>query len=276
MRTFAFLLVLAGIYIVLIGVFYLLQNRMVFLADMPGRELVATPGDVGFTYQDVWLNTSDNVRLHGWFVTVPDARGTLLFLHGNAGNISHRLDSIAIFRELGLNSLIIDYRGYGQSEGKPSEQGTYIDARAAWDYLVGQQNIEAAEVIVFGRSLGAAVASSLAAATGPAAVILESCFTSAQDMASRLYPFLPVRFILNLDYPVIKNVTRFSSPLLVVHSTEDEIIPYDMGQSVFEAAPDPKQMLTISGGHNGGFLLDRDTYVAALNQFLDTYLENAN
>ena len=128
------LLTLAGIYVLLSAMLYLMQNRMVFLADMPGRELDATPADVGFDYQDVSITTSKGVRLHGWFVPAKQAEATVLFFHGNAGNISHRLDSIAIFRELGLNVFIIDYRGYGQSEGKPSEQGTYLDAQAAWEH----------------------------------------------------------------------------------------------------------------------------------------------
>lgn len=272
---FILLSVLAGLYLALVVLVYLMQNRMVFMADMPGRQLEASPADMGFAFEDVWLTTTDGVRIHGWFTPAPEARGTLLFFHGNAGNISHRLDSIAIFRALGLNTLIIDYRGYGQSEGKPSERGTYRDARAAWDYLVEKMGIEPGEIIIFGRSLGAAVASSLAAETTPVTVILESSFSSALNMATRIYPILPVRFLLSMRFPVEDNVAKFSSPLLVIHSKDDEIIPYDMGQSVFAAAPEPKQMLTIRGDHNGGFLLSRDIYMSTLNEFLDTYLPTA-
>jgi fermentation-respiration switch protein FrsA (DUF1100 family) len=266
------LFILAGVYLALVVLVYLMQNRMVFLAEMPGRQLEANPGYVGFAYEDVWLTTTDNIRIHGWFIPAPEPRGTLLFFHGNAGNISHRLDSISIFRGLGLNSLIIDYRGYGQSEGKPSERGTYRDARAAWDYLVGELGVEPGEIIIFGRSLGAGVASSLAAMTTPAAVILESSFSSALDMAKRIYPFLPVRPLLSMRFPVADNVTKFSSPLLVIHSKDDEIIPFDMGQTVFDAALEPKQMLTIRGDHNSGFLLSRDIYMTTLSEFLTTHL----
>jgi len=273
MRPLITLLVsLAGIYVLLSVVLYLLQNRMVFLANMPGRALTATPGDAGFAYQDVSITTSDGVRLHGWFVAANQAKATVLFLHGNAGNISHRLDSIAIFRELGLDVFIIDYRGYGQSEGKPSEQGTYLDARAAWEYLVNDREIAPKKIVIFGRSLGGAVASWLAAQTTPGAVILESTFTSAPDMAHRLYPFLPVRLMTRLKYSVKENVKGLSSPLLVVHSRQDEVIPFDMGESIFAAAPEPKQMLVITGDHSGGFLLNRNEYMTVLDKLLDQYL----
>jgi len=205
-------------------------------------------------------------------VPAADAAGVVLFLHGNAGNISHRLDSIEIFHQLGLDVLIIDYRGYGESTGSPGEAGTYTDAQTAWDYLVGERGIAPGRIVVFGRSLGGAVASWLAARTTPAAVILESCFTSGPDMAARLYPFLPARLITRLKYPVREYVTHISSPLLVVHSQQDEIIPFDMGETIFAAAPEPKEMLVISGDHNGGFLLNRERYQATINAFLERYL----
>lgn len=266
------LLSLAGIYVLLSAILYLAQNKMVFLANMPGRTLDATPEDIGFAYEDVSITNSKNVRLHGWFIPAEQARATVLFFHGNAGNISHRLDSIAIFRELNLDVLIIDYSGYGQSEGRPSEHGTYHDAQAAWDYLVNDRQIASGNIVIFGRSLGGAVASWLAAQTTPAAVILESAFTSAPDMAYRLYPFLPVRLLTRLKYPVKENVKRLSSPLLLIHSKQDEIIPYDMGESIFAAAPEPKQMLTLTGDHNGGFLLNRGQYQAVIGKFLGQHL----
>ena len=266
------LLSLAGIYVLLSAALYLMQNKMVFLANMPGRALDATPGDIGLEYEDVAITTGNGVRIHGWYVPEDQSATTVLFFHGNAGNISHRLDSIAIFNELGLSVLIIDYQGYGQSGGKPSEQATYLDAGAAWDYLVTDRGTSPDDIVIFGRSLGGAIASHLAARTTPAAVILESTFTSAPDMAYRLYPFLPVRLLTRLKYPVIENVRRFSSPLLVVHSRQDEMIPFDMGESVFAAAPEPKQMLELTGDHNGGFMINRDQYISVLGGFLDQHL----
>jgi fermentation-respiration switch protein FrsA (DUF1100 family) len=273
MRTlYTILLAATGIYVILAALLYLFQNRMVFLANMPGRTLDATPADAGFDYEDVSITTSDGLRLHGWFVPAHQSRGVVLFLHGNAGNISHRLDSIAIFRDLGLDTLIIDYRGYGRSEGKPGEQGTYLDAQAAWDYLITDRGVEPAKIVIFGRSLGGAVAANLAGKQNPAAVIIESCFSSAQDMARRLYPFMPVRLITRLRFPVRDLITQLSSPLLVVHSRDDEIIPFAMGEAIFSAAPEPKRLLEIRGDHNYGFLLSRETYLGGLRDFLDEYL----
>ncbi|MGA9572366.1 MAG: alpha/beta hydrolase, partial [Lysobacterales bacterium] len=203
MRTLLAVLAFAvSSYFALALMLYLLQGRMVFLANLPGRALTASPEDIGLSYENVSLTTPDDEVLHSWYVPAEDSAGAVLFLHGNAGNISHRLDSIAIFHELGLDVLIIDYRGYGRSSGSPTEQGTYTDAQTAWDYLVDGRGIVPGKIVVFGRSLGGAVASWLAARTTPAAVILESCFTSGPDMAARLYPFLPARLITRLKYPV--------------------------------------------------------------------------
>ena len=273
MRTLVSVVAIAvSVYLALVLMFYLLQGRMVYLSNLPGRALTASPNDIGLNYEDVALATRDHEVLHGWYVPATKPAGVVLFLHGNAGNISHRLDSIEIFHELGLDVLIIDYRGYGQSSGKTSEQGTYLDARTAWDYLVDERGIAPANIVIFGRSLGGAVASWLAARTTPGAVILESCFTSGLDMAGRLYPFLPVRLITRLKYPVKEYVKHVSSPLLVVHSQQDEVIPFDMGQSIFAAAPQPKELLVLAGDHNGGFLLNRNQYLAAIGKFLDRHL----
>lgn len=273
MRSFYTLLLLAvGIYVLLAVLLYLFQNRMVFLPNMPGRALIATPQDAGFSFEEVSIATSDGLQLHGWFVPAEQSKATVLFLHGNAGNISHRLDSIAIFRELGLDTLIIDYRGYGQSEGNPGEQGTYLDAQAAWDYLVSSRGIAPEKIVIFGRSLGGAIAAWLAAENTAAAVIIESCFSSALDMARRLYPFMPAKLITRLKYPVSDYVGRLKIPLLVIHSHDDEIIPFSMGQAIFEAAAEPKAMLELTGDHNDGFLLNRDRYVAELQDFIDRHL----
>lgn len=275
MRTIATLIatVAAG-YAVLGVMLYFMQERMVFLARLPGRALEATPRDVGFQYDDVTLRTGDGVLLHGWYVPTERRRGTVLFLHGNAGNISHRLDSIAVFRGLGLDTLIIDYRGYGQSGGKTSEAGTYKDAEAAWQYLVTERAADPAEIIIFGRSIGGAIAAWLAARHKAAALIVESSFTSAVDMAARLYPFMPVRLITRLEYPVVDYVASARCPVLVVHSRDDEIIPFAMGQALHDAAPKPKAFLELRGGHNDAFFLSRNSYIRGLAGFLAEHLNN--
>lgn len=253
---------------------YLLQDRLVFLPHMPGRELEATPETIGLDFEDAWIDTEDGERLHGWFVPADDARGTLLFFHGNAGNISHRMESMLIFNRLGMNVLIVDYRGYGQSSGKPGEAGTFGDARAAWSYLVEQRRLPPGRIVIFGRSLGGAVGAWLASRpdVAPAGVIIESCFSSGLDMGRQLYPVLPVRLITRIYYPVREYVTNIRVPVLVAHSRHDEIIPFSMGQTIFDAAPEPKSFLEMEGDHNAGFWISRDKYVPALDDFLTSVL----
>jgi fermentation-respiration switch protein FrsA (DUF1100 family) len=259
-----------GIFVLLSLAIYLLQGKMVFLANMPGRALTASPGDMGLEYENVSLSTPDGELLHGWYVPAAGSRGMVLFFHGNAGNISHRLDSIRVFHKLGLDVMIIDYRGYGQSSGKASEQGTYLDAQAAWSFLVDERSIPAARIIVFGRSLGGAIGAWLGSQHTPAAVIIESSFTSGVDMARRLYPFLPVRLITRIRYPVKEYASRLDCPVLVVHSRDDEIIPFEMGKSIYAAVKPRKSFLEIRGDHNNGFFISRHEYVAGLADFIDS------
>jgi fermentation-respiration switch protein FrsA (DUF1100 family) len=268
-----FLAFAAVLYVGLAVVLYLLQERMVFLPHLPGRALDATPEAIGLDYENAVIETADGERLHGWFVPADTARGTLLFFHGNAGNISHRLDSLAIFNRLGLDVLMVDYRGYGQSSGEPSEAGTYRDARAAWDWLLAR-GVPPGRIVVFGRSLGGAVGAWLGsqADVDPAGLIVESSFTSGADMARRLYPWLPARLITRLKYPVRDYVAAAPAPVLVIHSRDDEIIPFDMGRALFDAAPEPKTFFELRGDHNAGFWLSRDTYVPALDDFLGRVL----
>lgn len=273
MRTLVSILTIAtSVYLVLALMFYLFQGRMVFLSDFPNRALGASPSDIGLNYEDVSLTTSDNERLHGWYIPAVDSKGTLLFFHGNAGNISHRLESVKIFHELGLDTMIIDYRGYGQSTGKTTEQGTYLDAQAAWDYLINSRGIPADQIIVFGRSLGGAVGAWLGVQNTPAAVIIESSFSSGADMARRLYPFLPVRLITRLRYPVAEYASRLNCPVLVVHSRHDEIVPFIMGQAIYAAVKQQKKFLELRGNHNNGFLISQEDYIAGLKDFTQAIL----
>lgn len=268
MRTLANILILAiSIYLILALMLYLFQGKMVFLSGFPERALSASPGDIGLGYEDVTLTTSDDERLHGWYIPAVDSRGVLLFFHGNAGNISHRLDSIRIFHELGLDTLIIDYRGYGQSTGKTTEQGTYLDAQAAWDYLTNSRGIPSDRIIVFGRSLGGAIGAWLSAQNNPAAVVIESSFTSGVDMARRFYPIFPARLITRLKYPLSEYAARLNCPVLVVHSRHDEIIPFAMGQAIYAAVDQHKQFLELSGDHNNGFLISQRDYITRLDGF---------
>lgn len=259
---------LAGAYGLLLLLAYLLQPRLLFLPGVPGREVETTPARIGLLFRDVELKTSDGETLHGWWLPHEDSRATVLFLHGNAGNISHRLDSLQIFHELGVDVLIIDYRGYGRSSGKPSEAGLYRDASAAWDWLTGDRGIAGEDIIVFGRSLGAAVASELATRVDAAGLVVESAFTSVPDIGAELYWWLPVRWLSRLDFDTARYLARTELPVLVVHSTEDEIIPFPHGRRLYEMAGDRAALLELQGGHNTGFLESGQRYREGLDRFI--------
>lgn len=273
LHFFGSLLAIGGLLYVLLCLYlYFMQGRLLYYPNMGGRELHASPADIGLVYESVHIKASDNIMLHGWFIQAEDARGTMLFFHGNAGNISHRLDSIRIFNTLGLSILIMDYRGYGQSEGKVSEAGTYLDAEAAWQYLVEDKRIDPQTIILFGRSLGGAVAAHVAEKHTPGALVVESAFTSVPDMAARLYPVFPVRLLARFKYDTRKALASVSCPVLIIHSPDDEIITFENGRLLFAAARPPKSFLEIQGGHNDGFLVSGVFYVEGVENFIEEIL----
>jgi uncharacterized protein len=260
---FQFVLIAVAAYALLVAFLYLTQDRLFFF---PTSSMVTTPDRHGLPYEDVHLVAEDGVRLHGWFVPAPQARATLLFFHGNGGNLSHRIDSLKIFHELDLSVLILSYRGYGRSEGRPGEAGIRRDADAAWRYLREERGIAASRLVIFGRSLGAAVAADLAARTDPGAVILESPFTSAADLGAEVYPWLPVRHLIRHQYEVLGRVGEIDAPVLVVHSRDDEIVPFTHGRRIADAVGAP--LLELRGGHNDAFLRSRAQYLQGLREFL--------
>lgn len=255
------------------GVMYLQQPSMIFF---PLRELVQTPKEWGLAYEDVGLYSSDGVDLHGWYipadsvrdVSAPGTGKVLLFFHGNAGNISHRRDSIEIFRRLGMDVFILDYRGYGKSQGKPGEQGLYRDARAAWDYLTGVRAVNPRDIVVFGRSLGGAVATQLAAEVQPEKLIVESCFSSARDMARRIFPLSSWLLVMRYEFDVAAQLQKVKGDVLVAHSPEDEIIPFEMGETLYRSVGGESRFLRMRGDHNGGFLNSQPEYEQALGDFI--------
>jgi fermentation-respiration switch protein FrsA (DUF1100 family) len=262
-----FFLIISLCYVLFVAFIYFTQHRLLYLPNLPGRAVNMTPADAGMGYEDVALETVDGVRLHGWFVSGIGPR-TLLFFHGNAGNVSHRLESIHQFRELGLSVLIIDYRGYGRSEGRPTEAGTYRDADAAWRYLTEDRDTRPEDIVIFGRSLGGPIAARLAAQQQPAGLIVESAFSSVPDIASELYRFLPVRWLSRFDYATREHMRDVRCPVLIVHSRDDEIIPYHHGEAIFAAAGEPRALLTLSGSHNGAHIVSEKPYVEGLRAFL--------
>ena len=247
------------------------QDRLLFYPDISGRELVTTPRSIGIKYDSIRLTTQDNVSIHGWFIPHEHQRAVVLFCHGNAGNISHRMNTIEMLHDMGLSIFIFDYRGYGESEGKPTEQGTYNDADAAWNFLIKDKHYAASEIIIWGRSLGAAIAAHLAAKEDPVkGVILESTFTSVPDLGKEFYPLLPVQMISRFQYATKQHITAINSPVLLMHSRDDEIIPFAHGQQLFELANQPKYFVALSGGHNEYVYLNYDRYYNELKNFLTT------
>jgi len=253
---------------------YIFQSHLVFYPET-GREITATPNQVGLAYEDIHLNTSDGISLHGWYIPAPQPRGTVLFLHGNAGNISHRLDSVQMFHRLGYSTLIFDYRGYGNSGGTPTEQGTYRDAETAWRYLIEQRHIPSCRIVLFGESLGGAVAAWLAGRQKPAALVIASGFTSVPDFAQHIYPYLPVRWLARIHYDTRENLRAVAAPVLIAHSPEDEIIPFEHGRALFAAANPPKLFLELAGGHNDGFIFMRESWVRVLGDFLGEQMDTS-
>ncbi|MBA1149608.1 alpha/beta hydrolase [Ectothiorhodospiraceae bacterium WFHF3C12] len=265
-------LVAAVAYAAFLVFLWLLQGRLIHLPGVPGRDLAGTPADVGLAFETVQIDTADGERLHGWFVPASEPRGVMLFLHGNAGNISHRLETLALFHQLDLSVLIIDYRGYGESTGTPGEAGLYRDGTAALDYLREARKVGTERVILAGRSLGAAVAARLAVEHRVGVLVLESAFTSVADMAMRQYPFIPAHLLVRHRYDTLAAVRRVNAPVLVIHSRGDEIVPFSHGRRVYEAAPEPKEFLALEGDHNSGFLMSREQYLSGLEAFLDRHL----
>lgn len=248
---------------------YFRQPRYVYVPD---RHVELTPAAVGLAFEEVFLPVGGNDRIMAWFVPADenDRRDVaVLFCHGNAGDIGDRLLSLETFHKMGLDVLIFDYRGYGKSSGKPTEDGTYEDVRAAWDHLVEQRGLSPDRIVLFGRSLGGAVAAWLATHVKPAGLVIESTFTSAPDMAKRLFPYLPVKLVCSFKYDSLARMKQITCPVLIAHGEADDMIPCAHGRRLFEAANEPKSFAEIVGGHNGGGLDVDPRYQAAFRAFVD-------
>ena len=261
-------LVLAVIYLLLLLYVYFFQDEMYYF---PSPFISRTPVDVNLDYDEVFFRTKDDLKLHGWWIPAEietEATKTILFCHGNAGNISDRIEMVQLLHQLGLNVWIFDYRGYGKSQGQPSQKGTYKDAKAAWNYLVEIRGLNSTDIIIMGRSLGGAVAAWLANRVQPSAVILESTFTSASDLAAELYPYFPVRWMVKYRYPTLKYVKKITVPKFFAHSRDDEVIPFHHGLKLYEAAGEPKTFIELEGSHGNGFMQTGQRYKKALNSFI--------
>ena len=260
------LLTFVGVYVLVA----FLQSRLIYF---PSRQYLATPKDVGLVFEDCTLTTSDGLSIAAWYVPRVEANGSIIFCHGNAGNMADRLHDVTLMHRMGYNVLIFDYRGYGGSEGKPTEQGTYHDAQAAWRHLVETLGESPARVILFGRSLGGAVAINLAKRHEPGALVVESTFTSLVDVGKLHYPLLPVRLLLRYRYESIDKVSSITCPKLFIHSTDDQLVPLDNARRLFEAAASPKMFLETPGGHNSGGYTYSPAYTHKLQTFFDESLK---
>ncbi|MBN1333520.1 MAG: alpha/beta hydrolase [Synergistales bacterium] len=267
LRVFVIIII---IYVSLSGIVFLFQDRLIF---QPWKEMSLYPSDIGLSFEEVELECSDGTRISGWFLPHDKEKGVFLFFHGNAGNMSHRMDTLELFHDLGMSVLIIDYRGYGNSRGKPSEQGLYQDGIAAWEHLVRTRGVDPSRIILFGRSLGGAVAAHVASISTAGGLILESTFTSAGDLGREVFPFLPVRQLLRHKFDILSRIRSVTFPVMVIHSREDDIIPFKLGKRLYDLINSPdKMILVIRGDHNTGFWESREIYIEGLNHFLEKVL----
>lgn len=257
--------IIAAIVLILIFAAWFERNSVYF----PYKDIETTPESIGLIYEDVYFKATDGVQLNGWFIpSKSTARATVIFCHGNAGNISHRLEIIKILNELNLNIFIFDYRGYGRSMGRPSEKGTYNDALGAYEYLLSRDDIDKGKIMVHGKSLGGAVAVNLASTIDLRLVIIESAFTSVPNMGKEIYPFLPIDLVGTIKYDSTEKIKNIKTPKLIIHSKEDEIVPFHHGIALFNNAIDPKEFYEMRGGHNESMLVYEVEYKDRLDDFL--------
>jgi len=242
-----------------------IESKSIFYPD---KEILVNPKEIGLKFENVFFKTEDDILLHGWFLPSDNAKATLIFCHGNAGNISGRLEKIDVFHQLGLNTFIFDYRGYGNSQGRPTEKGVYLDAQAAYNYLISRKDIDKDRIVGFGASLGGAVAVDLATKRELLALIIDSTFTDAKDMGKIIYPFIPT-FAYSVRFDSVNKVKLLSIPKLFIHSIDDEMVPFELGQRLFEAAGYPKEFFKITGDHNEGFIGSKDLVSDKMKVFLD-------
>lgn len=236
---------------------FVMQPRFLY---HPVREVTCTPRELGMDFEDVALETEDGLRLSGWYIPSGKSEATVLFCHGNAGNVRHRLDSIRVFHDLGLNCCIFDYRGYGNSEGKPTEKGTCLDARAAYRWLTKEKKALPRDIIIFGRSLGGSIAAHLASHVSARGLVIEGGFTSYVGIGKRFHPYVPVRLFARFRYNTLEYIGSVRCPVMLIYSRDDEIVPFEFGLRLYEAAAEPKKFMETAGSHNDHFVLSSETY----------------
>ncbi len=270
---------LVGLVVVCATIFFgamILEEQMIYFPTKYPEgfwDTEAAALNSGCTIADCTFSAADGVQLHGWLCTPLRAEGltgdmVLLWFHGNAGNLSHRSDLMFRLARTPAQIFIVDYRGYGRSEGKPSEQGLYLDGRAAWQYLVGERRVSPDRIVIFGKSLGGAVAIDLATEVEPAGLIVQSSFTSIPDMAARHFPFVP-KALIRTRMDSLSKIQNVRAPKLFIHSTADEIAPYEFGRRLYDSAKEPKRFYEVDGAsHNDTWAVGGRGYFAAIRDFV--------
>jgi len=257
--------IVLGVYLFFGLLLYFMQPTLLYY---PVREVSYTPAELGLAFDQVTFKSADGVKLSGWYIPGKSSDFTVLFCHGNGGNMMHCLDIINFLHNFGLNCFIFDYRGYGGSEGKASKEGTYLDAKAAYKWLTEEKKISADNIIVSGWSLGASIAAHLAEKVKVGGLVVESAFTSYIEMGRKYYPYLPVRWFARFNYSTIDYIKDVHCPVMIIHSRDDEIIPFEFGLQLYEAANEPKEFVETFGGHNDGFFTSNGIYNKAWAKWL--------
>ena len=242
-------LIFAVGYVIVVVVMSLLENSLIFFPSVY-PDGYWEPAHLAF--EDAWFETDDGSRLHGWYLPAANPRAVVLFAHGNGGNLSHRVDVVdALSRSLGASVLIFDYRGYGRSDGRPTPEGILADARAARRWLAEKAGVDESQIVLFGESIGGAVMVDLAARDGARGLVLENTFTSLPDVAAYHYPWLPVRLVMRAQLNSLAKIPDYRGPLLQFHGDADSIVPFQIGQKLFDAANQPKRLIVVPGkDHN--------------------------
>ena len=256
---------------VIIIVFFSLKLLLFFFEEklifFPYQSVDSPPPGSGF--KEVFIDTEDGLRLNGWFYRSPSPGIFVLFFHGNAGDLEHRGDFLLTLKDYDLSFLAIDYRGYGKSEGSPTESGIVLDAKAAYRCLVEAEGVEPGCIVPFGRSIGSYPAAAIAADSEVAGLILEGTFTSIVDVASRIYFFLPVRYLMRTKFDNTVAIKNITVPKLFIHAGDDEIIAKDIGLKLYAQAPEPKELYIVAGaGHNDTPYIGGKEYYDRISAFL--------
>ncbi len=257
-----------------VGLCLFMCVRQRYYVFYPSHDINGTPELLGLDFETLEFTDASSNPVSAWVIPGKELSARkdkwVVFCHGNAGNISHRLETIDVLHNAGFSTLIFDYTGYGQSPGTPSEKAIYTNADAAWEYLTRERGVSPAHIIVFGRSLGGPVAAYLASKNEPALLIVESSFRSIPAMANEIYPFLPASLICRIRLPTEQYISESKCPVAVLHSRHDGLVPYEHGKALYAAAPDPKLFLDLSGNHNE--TMAHDKYGDVLEQVFTRFL----